>query len=253
MRGVGGGDDLKRLKHGFIWCGEGSSMVEIGGWSAENVPRPSIDLLAGVMKSCTSIISVFLGNEAGKSAPPLDQKALQKSNSLSDILPLISTHPSNQFSQETLHDGTKAILRSTKMNFGCMTLKGLTKTLFTTRSTPPRSSGPGKPKFGHDFGPYIWPLKLVVWNSFWNSEMDEKHSLTSIFWSDSTPLTESVRNNEAISSRDVDLAQKHVTIMTSCLAVAQIGKIEDRTRKPVPIRKDVGDEVVMSLDGSVAQ
>ncbi len=245
--GVGGGIDLRRISPGLAWCGDGSKMVEI--WRSKENLVSRIDVLAGNGDSWNGF-AIELCSDLGRAAPPLDQNAFQNSNNFSAISPLISIQPSNQLSQLTLQDGMKTVLRSTKMNFGCITLKGLTKTLFTTKSRPLISSGRGSPSPVHDVTGYILPFKLLVWNNFWKGEKEEKHNLTCNlrFWA--SALDESSCNKEQMASWEGDFAQKHVTMMTSCSAAAQNGRTDERIWKPVPILNETGIEVDISFVGS---
>ena len=54
------------------------------------------------------------------------------------------------------------------------------------RSSPFNSDGSGKPSFLiHADGEYVWPVVACLWNNFWKTELEEKHSRTLIL---SVPL-----------------------------------------------------------------
>jgi hypothetical protein len=133
---VGGGvnQEEKGRKCGSWWCGEGRRMVcvgvDIGGKSVWDNRAESGSACTG---SSTS-------RSEGGAGPTPPQNNFQKSNNFSTISPFISMQPSNHTSQLTLQLGKKAVFRSTRMNFGCMTLNGLTKILFTTSASPCISS-----------------------------------------------------------------------------------------------------------------
>jgi len=76
--GVGGGIDEKRRSFGFAWWGEGRRMVGMGGvsWGKEIWLRGDPSRSVGNNVGFPSGIS---GGIAGRPAPPLDQKATQKS------------------------------------------------------------------------------------------------------------------------------------------------------------------------------
>ena len=177
---VGGGMDVEngwRIR--FVWWGEGRRIVCTAGVSCE---QETCLISDGCSLFDVDISAeAFVDGSEGSVLLPLPQNAAQKSKSLRATSPLISIQPSNQSSQLTLHEGMKAIFRSTMINFGCMTLNGLTKILFTTNSRPAISSGGGKPKSVHDEGGYIFPSNDEVWNSFCKSEREEKQSRTCIF------------------------------------------------------------------------
>jgi hypothetical protein len=151
LSGVGGGVDVEKgWRMRFAWWGDGRRMVCVSSvsWVKEACLMSE--------ESCPFKVGnsdeAFVVDIGGSALPPLPQNAVQKSKSLRAMSPCISMQPSNQSSQLTLHDGIKAIFRSTRINFGCMTLKGLTNTLFTTRSRPVSSSGRGNPSPAHDEG-----------------------------------------------------------------------------------------------------
>jgi hypothetical protein len=112
--------------------------------------------------------------------------------------------------------------------------------LFTTISTPGRSCGDGSPILDHEEGEYIFPSKEDVWLNFCHIEVDEKHKRIWILRPCAIALDESLFNNEQSCCWDVDFAQKHVTMIISCLAVRHVVKMSERIRAPVPIPIDKG-------------
>jgi hypothetical protein len=216
------------MKRGLAWCGEGRSIVVVGNISFEKMLYSrTFDNSAKEVSSFALGLPYSRGKE-GKLAPPRDQKADQKSNNFPTMSPLISMHPSNQSTQLTLQEGINANFRSTKINFGCMTLNGLTNTLLTTISKPSNSSSAGKPRLGHELGGYVLPFSLDVWKSFWKIEIEDKHILTWILWFCKTAFEESLRKRDEMASWEEDSTQKQVTIMISCLVAEQAGIMEDR-------------------------
>jgi len=134
----------------FAWWGDGRRIVCTAGISCEKGTRLMSDESCPFKAEFSD--EVFADDSGGSALPPLPQNAAQKSKSLRVISPFISMQPSNQSSQLTLHEGMKAIFRSTRINFGCITLNGLTKILLTTNSRPVNSSGGGRPKSAHEEG-----------------------------------------------------------------------------------------------------
>ena len=66
-------------------------------------------------------------------------------------------------------------------------------------------------------------------------------------------MADSFRSRDDRSSWERDLAQKHVTIMSSCSAEVQVEKTDERIWDPVPRAKWTGFDVVMRVEGLLAQ
>lgn len=155
--------------------------------------------------------------------------------------------PSNHSSQLILQLGRMAVLRSTMMNLGCITLKGRRKMDLISRFRPWSSDGSGRPSFcTHVDGGYVWPVTPWLWKSFWNMELEEKQSRTLIFCVPRiTALVDSFLSTLLRMSKLADLAQKQVTRMSSWSADSRRGAKDSYMDEPVPVMNVSILEVVM--------
>jgi len=98
--------------------------------------------------------------------------------------------------------------------------------LLTLTSSPSNSSSLGRPNFLHSSGPQTRPRSEDVWNSFCESEDEEKHNRTLTLSLLSRRTVAERRRRDATSEVSVgEAAQKHVTRMISRVADSIAGRM----------------------------